>query len=155
MIIDLCFTHVGRFVSDRTKCNPHLIDEHDGENGLVDVLGFAVGEKEREGGRERQGRHLAQHVAEIGTQCDNSEVGQSSAKLNLREACDSLQDDIELSSLAGTNGNTCGLKQKTEVSVNLSAAQKLCLPFSSLLFSFLQNDLISTLHLEKNKNNFL
>lgn len=43
---------------------------------------------------------------------DNTEVGQSSAELNLREALDSLQDDIELSSLAGTNGNTSGLKTK-------------------------------------------
>lgn len=141
MIIDLCFTYVGRFVSDRTKCNPHLIDEHDGENGLVDVPGFAVGEKEREGGRKRkggQGRHLAQHVAGIGTQCDNSEVGQSSAKFNLREARDSLQDDIELSSLAGTNGNTCGLKQKTKKTPR-GFSESFCSSetLSSLLFSFL------------------
>ncbi len=59
-------------------------------------------------------------------QCDNSEVGQSSAKFDLREALDSLQDDIELSSLAGTNGNTCGLKtkRKRKVSVNPTADQK-------------------------------
>lgn len=47
---------------------------------------------------------------EIGTECDNSEVGQSSTNFDLREAFDSLQDDIELSSLAGTNGNPCSLK---------------------------------------------
>lgn len=33
-------------------------------------------------------------------------------EFNLREALDSLQDDIELSSLAGTNGNTSGLNGK-------------------------------------------
>ena len=32
-----------------------------------------------------------------------------SSEFNLREAWDSLQDDIELSSLAGTNGDTCCL----------------------------------------------
>lgn len=73
-------------------------------------------------------------MAEIGTRCDNSKVGQSSAKFNLREACDSLQDDIELGSLAGTDGNTCGLKKNqtttTKICVNPSAAQTL----SSLLF---------------------
>lgn len=41
-------------------------------------------------------------------QCGNGEAGRSSA--NLREAGDSLQNDIELSSLTGTNGNPCGLK---------------------------------------------
>lgn len=42
------------------------------------------------------------------------EVGQSLAEFNLREALDSFQDDIELSSLAGTNGNTTGLNGKNK-----------------------------------------
>lgn len=50
-------------------------------------------------------------MAEIGADCENSEVGQRSTKFSLREAWDSLQDDIELSSLAGTDGNTCGLNK--------------------------------------------
>lgn len=106
------------------KGNAHLIDEHDGENGLVDMFGFAAGEKEKERERRQggEGGHLAQHVAKIGADCDDSEVGQRSTKFSLREALDSLQDDIELSSLAGTDGNTCGLnktkKERAEVSVN-------------------------------------
>lgn len=51
-------------------------------------------------------------MAEMGTEFDNREVGRSSIKSNLREALDSLQDDIELSSLAGTDGNTCGLNKE-------------------------------------------
>lgn len=67
-------------------------------------------------GRTRQTRagqkgHLS-HVFKKGNGAI-PEVGQSSAKFNLREALDSLQDDIELSSLAGTNGNTTGLNEKT------------------------------------------
>lgn len=50
-------------------------------------------------------------MAKIGADCDDSEVGQRSTKFSLREALDSLQDDIELSSLAGTDGNTCGLNK--------------------------------------------
>lgn len=91
--------------------SPHLIDEHDGENGHVDEFGFAAGEKEGETWRGQRG-HLAQHVAQLGTQCDNSEVGESSVRFNLREAWDSFQDDIKLSSLAGTNGNTGGLNKE-------------------------------------------
>lgn len=43
MIINLWFTysHVNRLVSDCTDKCPHLIDKHDGENGLVDEPGFA------------------------------------------------------------------------------------------------------------------
>lgn len=51
----------------------------------------------------------------MGTQCDNAKVGRSAAKFNLREASDSFQDDVELSSLAGADGNACGLlRQKTQ-----------------------------------------
>lgn len=64
--------------------------------------------KERRGG---QGGNLAQHVAKVRTVCVNSDVGHSSTKFDLREALDSLQNDIELSSLAGTNGNPCGLEK--------------------------------------------
>lgn len=67
--------------------------------------------RERERRQGGQGGHLAQHVAKIGADCDDSEVGQRSTKFSLREALDSLQDDIELSSLAGTDGNTCGLNK--------------------------------------------
>lgn len=38
------------------KGNAHLIDEHDRENGLIDVFGFAAGEKEKEREREKTGR---------------------------------------------------------------------------------------------------
>lgn len=105
----MCFTLIADgLVSDRAKCNPHLIDEHDGENGLVDELGFAAGEKKGERVRVRGG-----HVAQTGARCDNSEeVGESSVRVDLREAWDSLQDDVKLSSLAGTNWNTCGLNKK-------------------------------------------
>lgn len=41
----------------------------------------------------------------MGTQCDNTKVGRSAAKFNLREASNSFQDDVELSSLAGADGN--------------------------------------------------
>lgn len=66
-----------------------------------------------------RGGHLARHVAQTGTRCDNSEeVGESSVRVDLREAWDSLQDDVKLSSLAGTNWNTCGLNKKiTKVSL--------------------------------------
>lgn len=64
VIIDLWFhySHQSGFVLDYTKWDPHLIYEHDGENGLVDELGFAVGQK-RAGDGVGQGGHLAQHVA--------------------------------------------------------------------------------------------
>lgn len=91
---------------------PHLIDEHDWENGLVEKLSYAAEEKKKE--RERRGGqrgHLAKHVAKTGTECGNSKVGESSTKFDLREAFDSLQNDIELSTLAGTYGNSCGLKK--------------------------------------------
>lgn len=57
-------------------------------------------------------RTSVSHVSKKGKQHDNTKVGQSSAECNLREALDSLQDDIELSPLAGTNGNTSGLNEK-------------------------------------------
>lgn len=63
--------HSIRTGSSQTAPNvtPHLIDEHDGENGHVDEFGFAAGEKEGETWRGQRG-HLAQHVAQIGTQCE-------------------------------------------------------------------------------------
>lgn len=47
MIIDLRFTHENGPTSDSTEWRPHLVDEHDGENGLVDELGFAAEEKQK------------------------------------------------------------------------------------------------------------
>lgn len=77
---------------------------------LMNLVLLQGRKRERRGGVKRG--HLAQHVAQIGTQCDNSEVGGSSVRFNLREAWDSFQDDIKLSSLAGTNGNTGGLNKE-------------------------------------------
>lgn len=137
-------TYQNWFVSVCTKGGrrgiPHLIDEHDGENGLVDVLGFAAG-AERE--REREGRFRkdiwlnmwpkwGQNVATV-----NSKVGQSSTKFNLREAWNSLQDDIELGSLAGTNGNSCGLKRETKTSVSDKVERFRSISYSSSLLLFL------------------
>lgn len=90
---------------------PHLVDEHDGENGLVEEPGFpAVAETRRVsgggGGGGGGGRHLSQHVAGTGTQCDNSKVGHSAAKFNSRESGHSLHNDIDLGPLAGADGNT-------------------------------------------------
>lgn len=51
------------------------------------------------------GEHLSQHVAKMGTQCDNRKVGHSAAKFNLRESGNSFDDDIDLGSLAGANGD--------------------------------------------------
>lgn len=41
-----------------------------------------------------------------------SEVGHRSTTFDLREAWDSLHDDIELRSLTGTNGNSRGLTRR-------------------------------------------
>lgn len=95
--------------SNHAERNPHLIDEHDGKNGLVDEPGFAAGGEERQTKAGQKG-HLS-HVSKKGKQHNNTKVGRSSAERNLREALDSLQDDIELSPLAGTNGNTSGLNK--------------------------------------------
>lgn len=40
--------------SSHAERNPHLVDEHDGENGLIDISGFAAGGEKRE--RPRQVR---------------------------------------------------------------------------------------------------
>lgn len=84
----------------------HLIDEHDGENGLVEVLGFPAGRRRETGGLPRTPGSTRLEP------CGNSDVGQSSIDKHLREALDSLQNDIELSSLAGPDGNPCGLQDK-------------------------------------------
>lgn len=34
--------------SNQAERNPYLVDEHDGENGLVDVPGFAAGGEKRQ-----------------------------------------------------------------------------------------------------------
>lgn len=97
---------------DRVGWNPHLIDEHDGEDGLIDVPGGAVsGEDKLDNGRSE--RTFVSRVFKKGNGA-TPEVGQSLVEFNLREALDSLQDDIELSSLAGTNGNTSGLNEKKQ-----------------------------------------
>lgn len=69
-----------------------------------------VGRDKADKGRSE--RTFVSHVSKKGKWNDNPDLGRSSVELNLREALDSLQDDIELSSLAGTNGNTSGLKNK-------------------------------------------
>lgn len=97
--------------SDRAQRNPHLVDEHDGENRLVDEPGLAAGGEGRQT-RAGQKRTSVSHVSKKGKRRDTAEVGQSSAEFNLREALDSLQDDVELSSLAGTNGDTSGLNKR-------------------------------------------
>lgn len=60
--------------------------------------------------RVRKDTHVS-HVSQTGQKHENTKVGRSSAEGHLREALDSLQDDIELSPLAGTNGNTSGLNK--------------------------------------------
>lgn len=114
---------------------PHLVDEHDGENGLVDELGCAAEQKERQRRRGQRG-HLAQHVAKMGTECGNSKVGESSTKFDLREALDSLQYDIELSSLAGTNRNSCGLKKESKTDIFRSSRKSFT--EKCFLYKFLQ-----------------
>lgn len=97
-------------LSDGAGWNPHLIDEHDGKDGLIDEPGGAVsGEDKLDNGRSE--RTFVSRVFKKGNGA-TPEVGQSLVEFNLREALDSLQDDIELSSLAGTNGNTSGLNEK-------------------------------------------
>lgn len=96
--------------SSHAERNPHLVDEHDRENGLIDVPGFAAGGEKRQTKAGQKG-HMSHMCPKKGKQHDNTKVGRSSAECNLREALDSLHDDIELSSLAGTNGNTSGLNK--------------------------------------------
>lgn len=98
-------------LSDRAGWNSHLIDEHDGEDGLIDEPGSAASGEDKADNVTSE-RTFVSHVFKKGNGAI-PEVGQSLVEFNLREALNSLQDDIELSSLAGTNGNTSGLNEKT------------------------------------------
>lgn len=119
---------------DRGGWNPHLIDEHDGEDGLIDEPGGAVsGEDKADNGRSE--RTFVSHVFKKGNGAI-PEVGQSLVEFNLREALDSLQDDIELSSLAGTDGNTSGLNEKNRTGDLLICTYSTqCFGFVHLMFS--------------------
>lgn len=112
----LLFTGLGR--APPLVGEPHLVDEHDGEDGLVEEPGFPAATEEtwRVSRGRGEGMGAGEDIClnmwpERGHSVTPAKWVTVQHKFNSREAEDSFHDDVDLGPLASADGNTCRLER--------------------------------------------